>query len=126
MLIPLKYIGKRESYTEGTYGSNIVFTKGETVLVDAELAEKLLRHPDCYVRGEEVDAPSAVIPKRNPHTELEDTEAAQEARDLIANMDKPALIEYAKVNYRMDLDGRKSVASLRTEVIQLVDLSGVV
>jgi len=124
MLVPILYCGKRPVYTEGAYGSHIVFNKGETVLVDSELAEKLLKHPDTYVRGEEVDAPSAIIPKPNTHTQLEDTEAAQEARDLIANMDRPALIEYAKVNYRMELDGRKSVASLRNEVIQLVDLSG--
>lgn len=113
-MISIQYIGKRDTYTEGTYGSKITFSKGETKLVPEELALKLLRHPDQYVRGKGGEA--VII----PDTKQKDDDT-QDIRDAIANMDTSSLAEYAQIHYGIKLDKRKSVESLRTELTQWVD-----
>jgi hypothetical protein len=124
-MIPVKYIGHRSSYVEGTYGSKILFQKGETVLVPDDLAVKLLTHTDVYERGEDVTAKPAVIPSPNPNQEPE--EDLQAARDLVANLDSvEALAEYAATNFAgRKVDKRLSIPKLRREVTRLIDLYGI-
>lgn len=117
-MIPIKYIGKRERYTEGCYGSKIEFVQGETVSVPDDLAVKLLRHPDQYERGEEAEKEAIIQPK-------EDEEDTQDDRDAVANMDRDALIEFASTRFNgYKLDKRRSDETLRDEVIRLIDQYG--
>jgi hypothetical protein len=124
-MTPIRYIGHRPRYTEGTYGSRIEFVKGETVLVPHDLALKLLKHADVYELGADTEAPQpAIIPIPNPNTEPD--EAIQEARDLVANMDTEALVKYAATNFSgHKIDKRLSIPKMRTEVTRLIDLYGV-
>jgi hypothetical protein len=125
-MIPVKYIGHRSSYVEGTYGSKILFHKNETVLVPDDLAAKLLKHADVYKLGADTEeAQPAVIPEPNPNQEPD--ENIQSARDLVANMDTiEALAEYAATHFSgHKLDKKLSVPKLRTKVTQLIDLYGV-
>ena len=125
-MTPIRYIGARPNYTEGTYGSKIEFTQGETVLVPDDLALKLLKHPDVYELGDiTADAQPAIIPAPNPNQEPE--EDVQAARDLVANMDTiDALVDYAAINFAgRKLDKRQSIPKLRREVTRLIDLYGV-
>jgi len=117
--VAVKYVGKRATYTEGTYGSRIVFAQGQTVLVPADLAAKLLRHPDVYAKG---DAKKAEVVEVQEQTLVD--EDSQAIRDRIAAMDKTALESFVKTTYRMDIDKRKSVESLRQQAINLVDQYG--
>jgi hypothetical protein len=118
---PICYVGRRPSYREGAYGSGIVFQQGETKLVPTDLAAKLLRHPDVYVLGVEAGAEPVEVAQAPKQTQDEST---QDLRDTIAFMDKDALETFAKTNFKIDLDKRKSVNALRQHVTQLVDQYG--
>lgn len=123
-MIAVKYIGKRDSYREGAYGSGLMFVQGQTINIeDEELARKMLRHPDVYVKGDAQEADSTAAKSTKPKKSDEDP--AQDARDSIANMNKAALKEYAKTNFNVDVDGRKPVGELRTQVTSLFDQFGV-
>lgn len=121
-MTPIKYIGKRPTYREGAYGSGIVFEAGQTIEVDDALATKLLRHKDVYVRGdvsESTGQNDSVSPKLD---EVEDK--TQEQRDAIMSMDKDAIEQFCKTNFRVDVDRRKSVDNLRQVAIGLIDQFG--
>lgn len=126
-MTPIKYIGHRQTYREGTYGSGIVFTQGETVNVeDDQLAAKLLRHKDVYVRGgaDDVADSPIVVDSHNKKDGDEQEQKTQDQRDVIAAMDKDALDTFAKTHFQVNVDRRKSVESLRAQVIGLVDQYG--
>lgn len=121
-LIPVQYVGKRERYTDGTYGTRIEWTQGQVQLVPADKAKLLLRHPDVYVRAE--DAEAAPVAEVAPEPEKKDDEPEQELRDAIRFMDKAGLEQYAKTNFQVDLDKRKGVETLRSQVMGLIDQYG--
>lgn len=119
MNVSVKYIGKRLEYTDGTFGTRIRFLQGESRMVPLDKARLMLKHPDVYVPGV-ADAPVAVLP-----VETTEEDNVQDMRDAIASMDKAALESYTKTHFRIDLDKRKSVESLRHQVTGLVDQFGV-
>lgn len=124
-MIPIKYIGHRPVYRDGACGSELTFEQGQTLPVPDECALKMLRHPSVYERGDAVDAGSVVA--KEPVADKKDDqgdEDAQAARDTIATMTKDALVNYAKVHFSADLDKRRSVADLRTQVTGLFDQFG--
>ncbi len=96
MNVSVKYIGKRPEYTDGTFGTRITFINGESRMVPMDNARMMLKHPDVYVPGE-ADAPI---------------------------VDKAALESYTVTHFRVNLDKRKSVESLRSEVTGMVDRFG--
>lgn len=124
-MTPIQYIGKRQEYLEGTYGSNIRFLAGQTVSVPNDLALKLLRHPDVYAKG---DLKQAVeVPIERPEVkQLAEETALQDMRDLIASMPKDTVLETAERDYGRKLDKRKNEDNLRAELIQLIDQYGLV
>jgi len=119
--VAVKYIGKREYYVDGAYGTHIAFNQGETKLVPADKARLMLGHPDVYVPGELAQAVVTEAPKADA-TEEDDT---QDMRDQVAQMDKDGLELFAKTHFKVDLDKRLGVAKLRAHVTQLVDQFGV-
>lgn len=123
-MTPIKYIGKRETYREGAYGTGIVFAHGQTVNIeDDELARKMLRHKDVYVRGDAAEAETAEAVK-TPAKDGDTEDPLQETRDAIATMNKGALKDFAKTNFNVDIDSRKSVGDLRTQAMGLLDQFG--
>lgn len=125
---PIKYIGRRESYRDGTYGTGIVWVRGETKSVPAAKAAQMLRHPDVWVLGEEVTQapPAEAIEAAAAQQEADKTEEElQDHRDRIATMDKDALVAYAEQNFRQKLDKRRSEDALRSQVVQMIDQYGV-
>lgn len=123
-MTPIKYIGHRPTYREGCYGSGIVFAKDGVINVeDDALANKLLRHPDVYVKADVAAEAAPVVVPKAPTNDQED--AAQDTRDSIMAMDKAALASYAKTHFSVEVDQRKSVGSLRTQVVGLFDQFGV-
>lgn len=118
--ISVKYTGKRAEYTDGTYGTRILFKQGESRMVPLEKARLMLKHPDVYVSGD-ADAPLAIV--QEPKQEADDV---QDMRDAIANMGKDALSAYAKSHYNIKIDKRKDVGALRSEVTGLVDQFGAI
>ena len=123
MTTPVKYIGRRPVCRDGAYGSGLIFTQGETKLVPDDLATKLLRHADVYVPGDAKGATKPQDEQAKPKTQTEE-EMLQDLRDTVSQMDKDALESYARTNFNVELDNRKSVASLRQSVNQMLDQYG--
>lgn len=129
-MIPIKYIGHRPVYRDGACGSELTFEQGQTLPVPDECALKMLRHPSVYERGDVAAAGDVVVTKEPEDSGKKDEQSkgeedAQAARDTIATMTKDALVQYAKVHFSADLDKRRSVADLRTQVTGLYDQFGI-
>lgn len=116
---PIKYIGPRESYTDGTYGTKIKWDRGDTRMVPAAVARQMLTHKDVYELGEPVNELPAPPDKKMAEDPIQDM------RDSIAVMNKAALESFATVHFSTKLDLRKGVGALRSQVTGLVDQFGV-
>lgn len=127
-MTPIKYVGHRPKYREGTYGSGIVFEHGAVIEVDDALAVKLLRHKDVYVRGDAAESVGKfeLPPVDQKKKQAEEEEGKiQDQRDAIALMNKEALELFVKTNFQIDIDRRKSVGALREQAINLIDQYGI-
>lgn len=127
--VPVKYIGKRPFYRDGTYQTGMTFTHGETKPVPAEKAALLLRHPDVYVMGEM----SAIVVPEEPAAAVtksvkkdDDDQVTQDARDQINAMaDKDSVANYVLATFAQNLDRRRSLEVLKAEAIRLIDQLGI-
>lgn len=127
-MVPVKYIGHREVYVEGAYGTRLTFHKGETIMVPAGKASLLLKHPDVYVLGEGTGAAGfAAVPEASPAKKDNEAEQLEATRDAITHQfNKAQLAAFAKTNFRLDLDPVKMTKeAMRERVLQLVDQFGV-
>lgn len=122
-MVPVKYVGKRAEYTEGTYGTRIHFKQGETKLVPADKARLLLTHPDVYEPGEVQGAQVAEEVSR-PNDKTTD-DLAQETRDSINNMNKAALQTFAKTHFNMEFEAKTSAADIRAQVLNRFEQVGI-
>lgn len=122
-MIAIKYIGHRHNFSDVIYGTGLAFAPGQTVNVeDDAAARKMLKHVDVYQRGDAAEAEDPAKAAKNTVTQDEDPD--QTARDAIANMNKDALVSYAKNTFSVNLDKRSSVGDMRTRVIGLFDQFG--
>ena len=120
---PIRYIGKRETYTDGAYQSRITWNRGESKPVPSAIAAKLLQHPDQYQLGDPITTELPPVPvKKADDTE----ERLQDVRDSIQAMTKAGLMSFTQTNYRIKMDKNQPIASMRAQAIQLVDQFGVI
>ena len=119
LFLPVKYIGPREHYTDGTYSTYIQFTKGETRMVPADVARKMYTHKDVYVPGDVV----ADVAEVKQSTTAEDD--VQDLRDSIATMDKSAVANFVQTHFNQKVDKRQTVQELRSHATGLVDQFGI-
>lgn len=139
--IAVQYIGRKETYTDHLYGTELSFEKGQVRSLPGDIARKLLRHADMFKEGSVL----ATIPKPDKSSDEQDDTAKlldeagkrqQEERkqedallDLkqqVSIMTKDTLCDYALTNYRQKLDKRASVAELRQQVAGMIDQFGAV
>ena len=120
--LPIRYIGKRQTYIDGAFGTKTEFVQGGTRLVPVDVARKMLAHKDVYELGE---AEAGAVGSK-PADDDGDEESQQEMRDSIASMSKEGLAVLAKSHFNVDLDKSKKVGDLRTQVTGLVDQFGLV
>lgn len=125
-LVPVKYSG-RKPYTDKTALRNR-WEPGDTKLVPDDCERVLLRFAEFgpgkesdvqAVRGE---AEAAVVAQeKRKHDEQNEAEGML---NLVETMDKDALEAYA-AKYEVNLDKRRGVATLRSEVVSLIEQFGV-
>ena len=123
MPIPIQYIGKRQTYQDGAYGSRINFVRGETMLVPDDIALKMLKHPDVYERG---DFLKAEVPPVVQLSKLSETEDTLDLRDEIMRMDSETIITKVMNEYQVKLDKRQGAPKLRERYVALIDQYGAV
>lgn len=121
LLLPVKYIGVRENYIDGTFGTGIAFTQGQTRMVAADIARQMYAHKSVYVPGEVV---ADLAESKKPATSEEDDK--QDMRDSIAGMTKSAVAQFIKTHFNRDVDMSMKVADLRSQATGLFDQFGVV
>lgn len=124
----VEYIGKTDGYQDVLYGTGL-WTKNQIKEVLGEPARKMLEHPDQYVKVdiEDLDTdslPAEPVGEIRPKQEDEDS-IEQRSRDAVALMGRDEIKRYVLENFRVSMDGRKGVESLRQQAIQLIDQFGV-
>lgn len=141
MTTPIKYIGRKQSYTDFVNGSKLTFTPGQTRdIPDDSLAAKFLRQIDIFERGnaEQADPkPKKAFehPKDDTEKLLEDAQKVKddilkkdtERNDLvnqIRSMDKSQLDILANDRWGQKLHSRLSLENSRAKVLQFVDQYG--
>jgi len=135
-LVPVKYVGRRNVYTDGTCGTGLTFVKGETKLITPARAAKMLKHKGVYILGEMVTEvatkDAAAEDKVEESDEVDETvvkeQLIQGAKDSIMNMKtKAPIMEFAARNFSgVNLDNKHTVADLQQEAIQMIDQFGLV
>lgn len=135
--IAVTYIGRRPTFTDTIYGTGLTFAQQQTRVLPDAIAAKFLRHPDVFAKGtgeaaQDVapgDGTTEALASMNKDKTEQDKQLnqLQDLRDSIQHMNtKAALEEFARTNYKQELDKRKSLAELRTEVIGFIDRFGAV
>lgn len=141
ILVPVKYIGPRAEWHDRLYGTGLMFSTGQSRNLPTDIARQLLRHGDLFEKADQpafdtadgeavtVDDDTARLleqGKQAKDAKHEQQVSIQDLYDQIDQMDKSSLESFASTKYRIDLDKRKSVDNLRTQVKQLVDQFGAV
>lgn len=141
--VTVKYIGRRESWSDRLYGTGLNFTTGQVRTVPAQVARNLLRHRDLFEDQSQdaavlvvepeadvdpVDDTAALLQQaqQQQQDELANQNALQDLRDRVMQMDKQTLEDFAKVSYRQEIDKRRGLGALREQVIGFIDQYGVV
>lgn len=119
---PIRYIGKRDRYTDGTYQSHITWERGQTQPVPKDIAAKLLQHPDQYELGDQIteELPPPPVKKAD-----DNEERIQEIRYSIQAMTKAGLMSFVQNTFNVKMDKNQSVTAMRAQATQLVDQFGV-
>lgn len=120
--LPIEYIGKRASHTDGLYGTRIFWGAiGAVQLVPEDVARKMTAiNKDVYRIGVYGGEAAPGVQAAKP---VEDN-ARIELDMVIQTMDKDALESYARTHFGQELDKRRSVENLRQEVGRMLDQFG--
>ena len=141
MTTPVKYIGRKPSYTDFVHGSKLTFEPGQVRLIpDDSLARKFLRQVDIFERGDQVQeqAPTTMTTEPPKDDTLSQLDAVQKEKDKAIELDKQRndLLDQVRVMDRSQLDilandrwgqklhSRLSLENARAKVLQLVDQYG--
>ena len=141
MTTPVKYIGRKPSYTDFVHGSKLTFEPGQVRLIpDDSLARKFLRQVDIFERGDPVQeqAPTTTTTEPPKDDTLTQLDAVQKEKDQANELDKQRndLLDQIRVMDRSQLDilandrwgqklhSRLSLENARAKVLQFVDQYG--
>ncbi|MHA3112888.1 RyR domain-containing protein [Acinetobacter sp. ANC 4193] len=138
--IAIQYIGNKSLFKDHLYNSALTFTTGQVRTVTSDLATKLLNHPE-FKRYEvestegnsstdthQIDDTAQILTNAKIQQEQKDQEqtALLDEIDVVNQMTKDALIEYAQNKYQQKLNKQNSVSALRTQVAEFIHQFGVV
>lgn len=128
-LMPITYVGKRETYKDGLYGTQLTFAKGQTRMVPTEKATLMLKHPDTYALGKTTDAIAQQPPEDKPRggntPEQDEEDRLEDTRRSIGTMNRRALANFAKVNFNREMDPDKQDApAMRAQILTWLDQFG--
>ena len=141
MTTPVKYIGRKPSYTDFVHGSKLTFEPGQVrAIPDDSLARKFLRQVDIFERGDQVQeqAPTTTTTEPPKDDTLTQLDAVQKEKDQANELDKQRndLLDQIRVMDRSQLDilandrwgqklhSRLSLENARAKVLQFVDQYG--
>ena len=125
----VKFIGSEE-WRDYLYESGLYFLPQQTRVVPFLTARKLLQHVDLFEQGSFKD-----VVRDDTEDLTQAAQAAQQVQDekidetfdvfnSVAQMDKEALVAFAKQHFNQDLNKREKVDTLRDKVRGLIDQFG--
>lgn len=132
----VKYIGKRNPWTDRLYSSGLTFEPNQVREVPDDVAKKLLRHVDLFeTTDEKAKAEPKAEPKDDTIAQLEEGKATKTAKqkdvnqlsdlhDQINQMEKDSLERFAKEHFNQDIDKRIGIDKLRDQVRGWLDQYG--
>lgn len=140
--VAVKYIGRRDSWTDGLYGSGLVFAREQVRTLPSDIAGKLLRHPDVFEKVDVAAVAQESAPNQAPTDDTsqllergkaqkddkqQDISQVQDLHDMIDRMEnKNELAEFALHKYQQKLNKSSKIETMRTQVKALIDQYGVV
>ncbi|MBI2750810.1 hypothetical protein DBR23_03615 [Acidovorax sp. HMWF018] len=147
--VAVQYIGRRPSFRDHLYGTGLTFEQGQARELPFDLARKFLRHEDQFGKAPDKEPETKGKAKTDTTKPVDDkdpdgTKAAlelaakqkdqiddkerqrQDLLDTVAHMPKAGLIEFARNNYRQELDKSQKVDALRDQVRGFIDQFGMV
>lgn len=134
-LIGVTYTGSEDPFVDRIYRSRLTFEHGQTRELPPELAAKFLQHADVFQAAGEAKAKKPAKAKDDTQERLEAAELAEserreqentrfEVHQQIDKMDKAAMRDFAKTNFKVDFPGALGEAKMREQVKGLVDQYG--
>jgi DNA-binding ferritin-like protein len=137
--IRVRYIGSRPVWRDkpSLHNSGLTFEAGQVREVPVKLGKSLLRHQDLFERASNAGRPAKALAADDTAELLDAAKREQQLRDdqvnqrldlfaRINQMERPALMDFAKINYRQSLKVTDSAEVMREHVRELVDRFGVV
>lgn len=134
-LVGVTYTGREDPFVDRIYRSRLTFEHGQTRELPPELAAKFLQHTDVFQAAGEAKAKKPAKSKDDTQEQLEAAEKAEserreqentrfEVHQQIDKMDKAAMRDFAKTNFKVDFPGALGEAKMREQVKGLVDQYG--
>lgn len=134
-LVGVTYTGREDPFVDRIYRSRLTFEHGQTRELPPELAAKFLQHADVFQAAGEAKAKKPAKSKDDTQEQLEAAEKAEserreqentrfEVHQQIDKMDKAAMRDFAKTNFKVDFPGALGEAKMREQVKGLVDQYG--
>lgn len=134
-LIGVTYTGSEDPFVDRIYRSRLTFEHGQTRELPPELAAKFLQHADVFQAAGEAKAKKPAKSKDDTQEQLEAAEKAEgerreqentrfEVHQQIDKMDKAAMRDFAKTNFKVEFPGALGEARMRDQVKGLVDQYG--
>ena len=136
-LVGVTYTGREDPFVDRIYRSRLTFEHGQTRDLPPDLAAKFLQHADVFKPAGPGDekAKRPVKAKDDTREQLEAAEKAEserreqensrfEVHQQIDKMDKAAMRDFAKTNFKVDFPGALGEAKMREQVKGLVDQYG--
>ncbi len=134
-LIGVTYTGNEDPFVDRIYRSRLTFEHGQTRELPPELAAKFLQHADVFQAAGEAKAKKPAKAKDDTQEQLEAAEKAEgerreqensrfEVHQQIDKMDKAAMRDFAKTNFKVEFPGALGEARMREQVKGLVDQYG--
>lgn len=134
-LIGVTYTGSEDPFVDRIYRSRLTFEHGQTRELPPDLAAKFLQHTDVFQAAGEAKAKKPAKAKDDTQEQLEAAEKAEserreqentrfEVHQQIDKMDKAAMRDFAKTNFKVEFPGALGEAKMREQVKGLVDQYG--
>lgn len=136
--VPVRYIGRRDTFTDTLYSTGLSFAKDQVRRLPPEIASKFLRHQDLFRRDDSQTAGEA--PQNTEHNDdtaevLEKSRAKQKkARDdenqlldvidQVNQMTKAGLAKFAYDNFKHEFKSDTKVGEMRAETVQMIHQYG--
>ena len=130
----VQYIGRRETFTDRSYGSGLTFTRDQVRRVPADLARRLLKHRDLFQAADadaeeaaDDDTKTVIAKHRDEHKkkQLKENEI-QDVIDQVQQMTKASLSQFAREKFRHEFKANEKVDDMRKQTLRMIHQFGVV